>query len=195
MKASRIWSGVVGGLAGGVVFGMMMGMMGVLPMIGKMVGHPSALAGFAVHMMISAGIGASFAVLFRRVVHTARSGLLAGMSYGGIWWVAGPLVLMPWMMGMGFGANLNLAAARAALPSLMGHLVYGVVLGLVDARLVRRAAASRSLTTFPRPSTIRSVADQGEVAALSTRPRLAPRDRAERIASVKKLSNDSGTAG
>jgi hypothetical protein len=143
MKARRIWSGVGGGVAGGMVFGMMMGMMGVLPMIGKMVGHPSALAGFAVHMMISAGIGASFAALFGRVVHAARSGLLAGMSYGGIWWVLGPLTLMPWMMGMGFGADLNLAAARAALPSLMGHLVYGIVLGLVHSFLSRRLEKSQ----------------------------------------------------
>jgi hypothetical protein len=138
MKARGIWSGVIGGLAGGVVFGMMMAMMGALPMIGRMVGHPSAPAGFAVHMMISAGIGASFAVLFGRIVNGARSGLLAGMSYGGVWWVLGPLLLMPWMMGMGFGANLNVAAATAALPSLMGHLVFGVVLGLVHARLARR---------------------------------------------------------
>jgi len=138
MSARGIRNGVVGGLAGGVVFGMMMAMMGVLPMIGKMVGHPSAIAGFAVHMMISAGIGASFAVLFGRLVHSSRNGLLAGMSYGGVWWVLGPLVLMPWMMGMGFGANLNVAAATEALPSLMGHLVYGVVLGLVEAKLARR---------------------------------------------------------
>lgn len=142
MKARGIWSGVIGGLAGGVVFGMMMAMMGVLPMIGKMVGHPSALAGFGVHMMISAGIGASFAVLFGRFVQTARSGLLAGMSYGGLWWVLGPLILMPWMMGMGLGANLNLAAAGAALPSLMGHLVYGLILGLVDMVVTRRIRRS-----------------------------------------------------
>lgn len=145
MKARGILSGVVGGLAGGVVFGMMMAMMGVLPMIGKMVGHPSAVAGFAVHMMISAGIGASFAVLFGRVVNAARSGLLAGMSYGGAWWVLGPLILMPGMMGMGFGANLNVAAATAALPSLMGHLVYGVVLGLIHGWLARRGEAAKTV--------------------------------------------------
>lgn len=145
MKARGIWSGVVGGLAGGVVFGMMMAMRGVLPMIGKMVGQPSAVAGFAVHMMISAGIGASFVVLFGRVVNAARSGLLAGMSYGGAWWVLGPLILMPGMMGMGFGANLNIAAATAALPSLLGHLVYGVVLGLVHGWLARRAGADKTV--------------------------------------------------
>ena len=52
---------------------------------------------------------------------------------------------MPWMMGMGFGANLNLASATAALPSLMGHLVYGLVLGLVEAKLTRRREDSASV--------------------------------------------------
>jgi hypothetical protein len=37
----------------------MMGMMGMLPMIGAMVGSASAAAGFAVHLVISALIGAA----------------------------------------------------------------------------------------------------------------------------------------
>jgi hypothetical protein len=139
MKARRIWIGVAGGLAGGTLFGMMMGTMGMLPMIGMMVGQPSAIAGAAVHMAISAGIGASFAVLFGRVVRSSRGGLLAGTLYGATWWVLGPLFLMPWMMGMGFGSHLNLSAASAALPSLMGHLAYGVVLGLVYSYLSQRS--------------------------------------------------------
>ena len=138
MKARQIWSGILGGLAGGIPFGMMMAMMGVLPMIGKMVGQPTPVAGFVLHMGISAVIGASFAILFGRVTVTTGRSALAGMVYGGIWWVLGPLTLMPWMMGMGLGANLNLVAARDALPSLMGHLVYGVLLGLVEGILARR---------------------------------------------------------
>ncbi|MGD9548373.1 MAG: hypothetical protein AB7V45_12620 [Candidatus Krumholzibacteriia bacterium] len=146
MNARGIWNGIAGGLAGGMVFGMMMAMMGMLPMIGKMVGQPSAIAGFGVHMMISAGIGGSFAVLLGRFAGSVRGGLLAGMSYGGVWWVLGPLTLMPWMMGMGFGANLNPAAAAAALPSLMGHLVFGIVLGLVHGMLTRRGETLRRLS-------------------------------------------------
>jgi hypothetical protein len=142
MNARAISGGIVGGLAGGAVFGMMMAMMGVLPMIGKMVGQPSPAVGFAMHMMISAGIGASYPVLFGRFATATRSGLLAGMSYGGAWWVLGPLVLMPGMMGMGYGANLNLAAAKAALPSLMGHLLYGAILGLVQVRIASRSASA-----------------------------------------------------
>ena len=39
---------------------------------------------------------------------------------------------MPLFMGMGLGVN-NAATATNMLPSLMGHLVYGAVLGLTYA--------------------------------------------------------------
>jgi len=42
MNSRNIKLGIYGGLAGGVVFGAMMGAMGMLPMIGKIAGHPSA---------------------------------------------------------------------------------------------------------------------------------------------------------
>ena len=48
MNGRNIKLGVSGGLAGGVVFGAMMAMMGMLPVIGKMVGYPSAVTGEAV---------------------------------------------------------------------------------------------------------------------------------------------------
>ena len=45
---------------------------------------------------------------------------------------------MPLLMGMGFGVNWNVAAAAAMLPSLVGHLMYGGVLGLVYTGLRHR---------------------------------------------------------
>ena len=134
MIANRIKHGIVGGLVGGVVFGMMMAFMGTLPMIGKMVGVPHAAAGFLVHLAISAGIGGSFGVLLGPLVKGKVSGLIAGVAYGSAWWVLGPLTLMPLFMGMGLGVNWNLAAAGHMLPSLMGHAIFGLVLGLVYSR-------------------------------------------------------------
>ena len=97
-----------------------------------------------IQLMISAGIGASFVVLFGKVAGGTRRSLLAGMLYGGIWWILGPLTLMPWMMGMGFGANLSVVGAATALPSLMGHVVYGMVLGFVQSQLARRTGGARA---------------------------------------------------
>lgn len=129
MKVRNIIHGTYGGLAGGVVFGAMMGAMGMLPMIGSMVGHPSAVVGFLVHMINSAIIGAGFSLVLGRSVGGVGAGVNKGLLYGGFWWILGPLTLMPLFMGMGLGANWNAGAAVTMMPSLMGHLVFGAILG------------------------------------------------------------------
>ena len=58
MNAKNITYWIYAGLAGGLISGAMMGMIGMLPMIGEIVGHPSAVTGFGVHMVISVIIGA-----------------------------------------------------------------------------------------------------------------------------------------
>ena len=146
MNTRNIKLGAYGGLAGGVVFGAMMGMMGMLPMIGKMVGHPSAVTGFLAHLVISALIGASFVVIFHGFIRGASGGLGYGLVYGGAWWFLGPLTLMPLMMGMGLGVNWTAAAASQMLPSLVGHLIYGAILGLSYALLQSRTTRHAEVT-------------------------------------------------
>ena len=130
MSTKELKWGAYGGVAGGLIFGAMMGMMGMLPMIGSMVGQPTAAVGFVVHMVNSAIIGAGFAVVLGRFVSGTRSGVGTGLAYGVAWWILGPLTLMPLFMGMGLGVNWNAAAATAMLPSLVGHLMFGSILGL-----------------------------------------------------------------
>ena len=137
MSTRELKWGAYGGLAGGLIFGMLMGMMGMLPMIGSMIGQPTAAAGFVVHMANSVIIGVGFAIVLGRFVSGISSGVGIGLAYGGVWWVLGPLTLMPLLMGIGF--NWNAAAAAAMLPSLVGHLMYGGVLGLVYTWLRHRA--------------------------------------------------------
>ncbi len=139
MNVKSIRNGVYGGLAGGVVFGGLMGMMGMLAMIGGMVGHASALTGFFVHMMMSAMIGAVFALTLGRFATDIKRGIWQGLLYGGAWWVLGPLTVMPLLMGMDLGASLNVSAAAHQMPSLMGHLMYGAILGTGYAWLEKRA--------------------------------------------------------
>ena len=128
--------GIVGGIAGGIVFGMLMAMMGMLPVIASMAGSDSPIVGFGIHMLISAFIGATFGVIFGPMSRTLQLGLVWGLVYGVVWWVLGPLMLMPTMMGLGlqFGAAFTLPN----LMSLMGHLIYGAVTGIVFAWYVRR---------------------------------------------------------
>ena len=44
-------------------------------------------------------------------------------------------------MGMAFGVNWTLEAATNMMPSLVGHLVYGAILGSTYAWLVRRGSS------------------------------------------------------
>ncbi len=136
MNLTSVKHGVYGGLAGGAVFGVMMAMMGMLPMIGNMVGIPSVWVGFLVHLVISATIGGSFAVLLS--ASGLRGGVGSGLVYGVTWWVLGPLTVMPFFMGMGLGVNWNVAAMSAAMPSLVGHLIFGAILGLTYRELHNR---------------------------------------------------------
>ncbi len=139
MNTTSIKHGVYGGLAGGTVFGAIMAMMGMLPMIGSMVGIPSVWAGFVVHMIISAAIGGTYVVL--STVSGYWGGVGPGLAYGFTWWIVGPLTLMPFLMGMGLGVNWNVTAAGQALPSLVGHLIFGGILGVVYHRLHDRTGA------------------------------------------------------
>ncbi len=133
--ANGIRGGVVGGLAGGALFGLLMWMMGMLPMIGGMIGVSTEPAGFAVHMMMSAAIGAGFGVWATRAGVRGGRTVPAAIGYGAMWWVLGPLTLMPWLTGMGFAANWSASGVSASLPSLGGHLLFGAVLGFTFERL------------------------------------------------------------
>jgi uncharacterized membrane protein YagU involved in acid resistance len=131
----RLLAGAVGGLAGGVVFGMLMAMMGTLTTIAGMVGSSSQVVGFGIHLMISVGYGLVFGLLAARWLGSWRRGLPAAVGYAVVLWVIGPLVMMPVMLG---GRVLDLGSA--AWLSLMGHVVYALVLVAVAIPIARRRA-------------------------------------------------------
>lgn len=123
---NKLVGGMVGGAAGGLVFGMMMMMMGMMPLIASMVGSQSVAVGWVLHLLISLFIGATFGVIFGEHSTTYLAGLGWGLLYGVVWWVLGPLVIMPAMLGMPLFMFNSMA-----LMSMVGHLIYGAVTGLV----------------------------------------------------------------
>lgn len=129
----RIAAGVAGGLIGGVVFGVLMQMLDMLPMVAMLVGTDSIAVGWLVHLAISAIIGVTFAVLLGRWATGIAVSAALGMGYGVIWWVLGALILMPTRLGMGV-FTLNAMAWQ----SLMGHLIYGALLGAAYAVILPR---------------------------------------------------------
>ncbi|MBT2500278.1 hypothetical protein J7E25_14380 [Agromyces sp. ISL-38] len=130
---ARVLAGVLGGLAGGIAFGILMATMGMLPMVAALVGSSAPWIGIAVHLVISVGFGLAFTVPFAGLfLRSYGIATLAGLGYGVFWWVFGPLVIMPAMLGMPL-----FMVDVMSLFSLMGHLVYGVLLALVAARVLK----------------------------------------------------------
>jgi hypothetical protein len=121
--------GIIGGLVGGLVMAVPMAMMGALPMVGALIGQPNAIVGFLFHLVISAVNGAGFTYTLANRVTDLGSGITWGLIYGAIWWVLGPLLIMPTWMGM--GPQLMGAGISAAIPSLGAHLLFGGALGYV----------------------------------------------------------------
>lgn len=134
VNGTQVKNGVLGSLAGGVVMGVPMQMMGSIKMIAMMVGSESALVGWVAHLLISAIFGVAYALLFGK----QQTQWLTGLIYGFIWYLLGPLTLMPLFMGM--GVQWSAAAVSGSMSSLVGHLVYGLVLGLVYQALAKREA-------------------------------------------------------
>ncbi|MCA4134862.1 hypothetical protein [Arthrobacter sp. M4] len=134
--ARRALAGVLGGLAGGIVFGILMAMMGMFTMIAGLVGSNSPWIGVGVHLVISVAYGLVLTLFFSRFLHSYGRGSIPGLVYGVILWVIGPLLVMPLMLGMPvFGFNVTV------MMSLVGHLLYGLVVALVAVWTFRRAHA------------------------------------------------------
>lgn len=125
---TTILSGVIAGLGGGLVFGMMMAMMSMLPMVAMLIGSDNVVVGFMVHMVISAVIGASYGFIAPRLPSSWMMTIGAGMVYGVIWWVLGALVIMPLALGMG---QMVLQIGDMQWLSLMGHIIFGVIMAAV----------------------------------------------------------------
>ncbi len=129
----RLVAGAAAGLAGGVVFGLLMQAMNMIGMVAALVGSTSTGVGWLVHLAISAVIGASFAVVLPRGVTGLAATTVAGLGYGIVWWVLGPLLLMPATLGMPL-----FSFGTVTWQSLMGHMMFGLVLG-IGYTLARRA--------------------------------------------------------
>jgi hypothetical protein len=135
-RSQPVLIGAIAGVVGGVVFGLMMQLMmpPMMGMIGSLIGVPSI--GWLVHLFFSALIGAIFGLALGARVTGWGVALGLGAAYGFVWWILGPLLIMPTWMGM--GPMLGMAFDTSNLMSLVGHLVYGVVTGAAYRTIVTR---------------------------------------------------------
>ena len=134
---SRIVTGIIAGLIGGVVFGMLMQMMAapdgkpMMAMVAQVVRSDSLFVGWLYHLFNSAVIGGIFGWLLGNRIQGYGTGLGFGALYGVVWWILGGLILMPLFLGMSLFAPLMMEMMRpVAMGSLMGHIIFGLIVGV-----------------------------------------------------------------
>ena len=127
--------GGVAGVVGGWAFGRWMAQVGFFPLVAGMVGSNSVMVGMTIHFGIALVIGASFGALFQRDVRGLGSSLGWGLAYGLFWWFLGPLTLLPILRGV--PPDWSYQQGGALFGSLVGHVIYGLLLGLIYAALDR----------------------------------------------------------
>lgn len=130
-------AGVVGGILGSVAFGVLMVAMApamLEAMIPAMYGLEGGIAGWIVHVSHGAILGVVFAAVLAGAGRphlgiTSAAG--AGVVYGLVVWATLAVVVMPVWLGMPeMVPNLDVG-------SLVGHVVYGLILGVAYAALTR----------------------------------------------------------
>jgi hypothetical protein len=134
------------------------GQMPMMAMVAKAVGSTSLAIGWIYPLFNSAVIGAIFAWLFNNRALSAGQGLACGALYGIAWWILGEQILMPLALGMPPVASIMMPPMRmVAVGSLVGHMMYGLILGglFSGVRAKRQAGCSVGqllirLTTLPK---------------------------------------------
>jgi len=129
---------VVGGLAGilgGWAFGTWMAQVNFFPLVASLVRSESREVGVLTHFAIAVIIGATFGLLFQRDVRGLGSSLGWGVGYGLLWWFIGPLTLLPLILRQPLDWSYQHGAELFG--SLVGHVVYGLIVGLVYAAIDR----------------------------------------------------------
>jgi hypothetical protein len=106
----------------------MMGLnMDIAQMLGSMLGG-SWWAGMLMHFMLGTVV---FPLAYSFVLYHFLPGspVVKGITFGAALWLVAQIVVMP-MMGAGFFSS-NAGGMMASIGSLMGHLLFGSVLGLL----------------------------------------------------------------
>jgi hypothetical protein len=119
------------GVAGGLAFGRWMAATGFFPLIAGLVGSDSAAVGMTLHFVFAVVIGMSLGVFFQRDLRGFGSAMGWGLGYGMLWWFVGPLTVMPLWLGQPLDWSWSRGAALFG--SLVGHVVYGLLAGLLYA--------------------------------------------------------------
>jgi hypothetical protein len=131
-----IVAGGFAGTVGGLIFSRWVSSGDYFPLLagyGELTVSRSAIV--ILHFGVALLIGVTFGLLFQRDVRGYGSCMGWGLGYAIFWWFLGQLTLLPWAAHH----PLDWSADRGAVVfgSLVGHILYGLILGVTYATLDR----------------------------------------------------------
>ena len=129
--------GGLGGIVGGWAFGKWMELVNFFPLIAGLMNSGSRMVGVTLHYIFAIIIGATFGLLFQRDVRGFGSSAGWGLAYGIFWWFLGPLTILPLWQGHPLPLDWSVQHGADLFGSLVGHVVYGLLVGLVYATFDR----------------------------------------------------------
>jgi hypothetical protein len=137
-KFSWVRAIVAGGLAGaiaGFVFSQWVSSGNYFPLLAGYGELASRTATLTLHYLIALLIGATFGVLFQRDVRGYGSSMAWGLGFGIFWWFLGPLTLSH--LAAGLPLDWSAEQGTELFGSLVGHILYGLMLGFTYAAFDR----------------------------------------------------------
>src|SRR5499427_8258432 len=129
---------VAGGLAGvlgGTIFDRWMSAGEYFPLLSGISQLPSRGTSLLLQFLIALLMGVIFGLLFQRDVRGYGSCMGWGIGYAILWWFLGPMTLLPIVSRSPLDWSSD--AGSAVFGSLVGHILYGLILGVSYATIDR----------------------------------------------------------
>ncbi len=135
----HLWRAItVGGFAGvlgAMIFGRWSSAGDFFPLVAGLGELHSRIATVGLQFGVATIIGSSFGLLFQRDVRGYGSSMGWGLGFGIFWWFLGPLTRFPARLPNASG--LVGRSWRELFGSLVGHILYGLILGIAYAAIDR----------------------------------------------------------
>src|SRR5277367_1293383 len=127
---------VAGGFAGtlgGLIFGRWVSSGNYYPLLVGFGELSSRNMTISLHFALALLIGMTFGLLFQRDVRGYGSCMGWGLGFGIFWWFFGPLTLL--RLASGLPLDWSAEQGAAVFGSLVGHILYGLILGVAYATI------------------------------------------------------------
>jgi hypothetical protein len=128
-----IVAGGFAGTLGGFIFGRWVSSGDYFPLLAGYGELSSRSMTILVHFAIALLIGVTFGLLFQQDARGYGSCMGWGLGFGTFWWFFGPLTLL--RLASGMPLDWSAEQGSAVFGSLIGHILYGLILGVAYATI------------------------------------------------------------